>query len=131
MNVNDVLALRLPPHIRSANFLDTGGKATAQTISTSLKLILSDARVSVVFVNIFGGLTLGDMIAEGIVLAFKEVGVRVPVVVRIKGSNEEEGREVLKKAGLPVLAFDDFEEAVRKVGELAGAAVKGEGEEKQ
>ncbi|KAF2658760.1 succinyl-CoA ligase-like protein subunit alpha [Lophiostoma macrostomum CBS 122681] len=120
MNTNDVLALRLLPHTTSANFLDTGGKATSATIATSFKLILSDPRVKVIFVNIFGGLTLGDMIAEGIILAFKEVGVRKPVVVRIRGTNEERGREVLRRADLPIKAFDGFEEAVREVGRLAG-----------
>jgi succinyl-CoA synthetase alpha subunit len=119
MNTNDVLNLRLSPSTHSANFLDTGGKATASTIKTSFKLILSDPRVSVVFVNIFGGLTLCDMIAEGIILAFKEVGVEKPVVVRLRGTNEEEGRKVLMQAKLPIHAFDDFEEAVLKVGELA------------
>ena len=122
MNTNDVLHLRLsqPPYsTANANFLDTGGKATSQTIKTSFKLILSDPRVAVVFVNIFGGLTLADMIAEGIILAFKEIGVNKPVVVRLKGTNEEKGQEVLRKANLPIHAFDDFEEAVRKVGELA------------
>ncbi|ORY16707.1 succinyl-CoA synthetase-like protein [Clohesyomyces aquaticus] len=124
MNTVDVLSLRLaspgtthPTY--SANFLDTGGKATSATISTSFKLILSDPRVSVVFVNIFGGLTLCDMIAEGIILAFKEVGVKKPVVVRLRGTNEEKGREVLERAKLPIRAFDDFEEAVREVGRLA------------
>ncbi|KAJ4332366.1 hypothetical protein N0V95_009679 [Ascochyta clinopodiicola] len=122
MNTNDVLHLRLsvPPYsTANANFLDTGGKATSQTIKTSFKLILSDPRVAVVFVNIFGGLTLADMIAEGIILAFKEVGVNKPVVVRLRGTNEEKGRKVLEGANLPIHAFDDFEEAVRKVGELA------------
>lgn len=122
MNTNDVLHLRLshPPYsTANANFLDTGGKATAQTIMTSFKLILSDPRVAVIFVNIFGGLTLADMIAEGIILAFKEVGVDKPVVVRLRGTNEEKGRKVLEGANLPIHAFDDFEEAVRKVGELA------------
>lgn len=122
MNTNDVLHTRLsqpPYHTTSANFLDTGGKATSSTIKTSFKLILSDPRVSVVFVNIFGGLTLGDMIAEGIIMAFKEVGVDKPVVVRIRGTNEEEGRKVLMAANLPIHAFDDFEEAVKKVGDLA------------
>ncbi|KAF2009935.1 succinyl-CoA ligase-like protein subunit alpha [Aaosphaeria arxii CBS 175.79] len=125
MNTNDVLSLRLSPTTTSANFLDTGGKATSQTISTSFKLILQDPRVAVVFVNIFGGLTLGDMIAEGIILAFKEVGVDKPVVVRIKGTNEEEGRRILQEARLPIVAFDDFEEAVREVGRLAGVASDG------
>jgi len=122
MNTNDVLTLRLssPPFsTSSANFLDTGGKATSETIKTSFKLILSDPHVSVVFVNIFGGLTLCDMIAEGIILAFKEVGVNKPVVVRLRGTNEEKGQEVLRKANLPIKAFDDFEEAVREVGRLA------------
>lgn len=120
LNTNDVLHTRLSPATTSANFLDTGGKATSQTISTSFKLILSDPRVAVVFVNIFGGLTLCDMIAEGIILAFKEVGVDKPVVVRLRGTNEERGMQVLREANLPIHAFDGFEEAVRKVGELAG-----------
>jgi succinyl-CoA synthetase alpha subunit len=119
MNTNDVLNLRLSPSTTSANFLDTGGKATSSTIKTSFKLILSDPRVSVVFVNIFGGLTLCDMIAEGIIMAFKEVGVDKPVVVRLRGTNEELGQRVLTEAKLPIHAFDDFEEAVKKVGELA------------
>jgi succinyl-CoA synthetase alpha subunit len=119
MNTNDVLHARLAPATTSANFLDTGGKATSSTIKTSFKLILSDPRVSVVFVNIFGGLTLCDMIAEGIIMAFKEVGVNKPVVVRLRGTNEELGQRVLREAKLPIHAFDDFEEAVRKVGELA------------
>jgi succinyl-CoA synthetase alpha subunit len=122
MNTNDVLHLRLsqPPYsTANANFLDTGGKATSQTIKTSFKLILSDPRVAVVFVNIFGGLTLADMIAEGIILAFKELGVEKPVVVRLRGTNEEKGQKVLQDANLPIYAINDFEEAVRKVGELA------------
>ncbi|KAH8728704.1 succinyl-CoA ligase-like protein subunit alpha [Phaeosphaeriaceae sp. PMI808] len=123
MNTNDVLHLRLshPPYSTTgANFLDTGGKATAGTIKTSFKLILADPRVSVVFVNIFGGLTLCDMIAEGIIMAFREVGVDKPVVVRLRGTNEGVGQRVLGEARLPIHVFDDFEEAVRKVGELAG-----------
>ncbi|KAG9198948.1 hypothetical protein G6514_009225 [Epicoccum nigrum] len=125
MNTNDVLHLRLsqPPYsTANANFLDTGGKATSQTIMTSFKLILSDPRVAVVFVNIFGGLTLADMIAEGIILAFKEVEVGKPVVVRLRGTNEEKGQEVLAKANLPIFAINDFEEAVKKVGDLANEA---------
>jgi succinyl-CoA synthetase alpha subunit len=134
MNTNDLLSLRLNPSsthpqsplqnitsfpTSSANFLDTGGKATSETIKTSFKLILSDPRVSVVFVNIFGGLTLCDMIAEGIILAFKEIGVNKPVVVRLRGTNEEKGQQVLKEANLPIVAVNDFEEAVVEVGRLA------------
>lgn len=124
MNTNDVLHLRLsqPPYsTANANFLDMGGKATSQTIKTSFKLILADPRVAVIFVNIFGGLTLADMIAEGIILAFKELGVDKPVVVRLRGTNEEKGQKVLQDAQLPIYAINDFEEAVKKVGELANA----------
>lgn len=103
----------------AANFLDTGGKATSETVRRSFEIILQDDRVRVVFVNIFGGLTLGDMIARGIVLAYKEVDIRVPVVVRIRGTNEEEGQRIIAESGLPLYAFDDFEEAAKKAIELA------------
>jgi succinyl-CoA synthetase alpha subunit len=120
LNTIDILHTRLSPRTSPANFLDTGGKATAATISTSFRLILSDARVSVVFVNIFGGLTRCDMIAEGIVMAFQEVGVKVPVIVRLRGTREEQGRKVLEGAGLGgIEVFEGFEEAVERVGELA------------
>lgn len=104
---------------RAANFLDTGGKATSETVKKSFEIILRDPRVKVVFVNIFGGLTLGDMIARGVVLAFKELEVRVPVVVRIRGTNEKEGQAVISDSGLPLFAFDDFEEAAAKAVELS------------
>ncbi|KAI9644558.1 hypothetical protein NHQ30_006579 [Ciborinia camelliae] len=80
---------------KAANFMDTGGKATAETVKRGFEAILRDARVKVVLVNVFGGLTLGDMIAEGILLAFGQVGVRVPVVVRIRGTNELEGQRIV------------------------------------
>lgn len=105
---------------RAANFLDTGGKATSETVRRSFEIILKDDRVRVVFVNIFGGLTLGDMIARGIVLAYKEVDIKVPVVVRIRGTNEEEGQRIIAESGLPLYAFDDFEQAAKKAVELAG-----------
>ena len=106
---------------RAANFLDTGGKATSETVKKSFEVILSDPRVRVVFVNIFGGLTLGDMIAKGVVLAFKELSPRVPVVVRIRGTNEKEGQRIIAESGLPLFAFDDFEEAAAKAIELSRA----------
>lgn len=105
---------------RAANFLDTGGKATSETVRRSFEIILKDDRVRVVFVNIFGGLTLGDMIARGIVLAYNEVDIKVPVVVRIRGTNEEEGQRIIAESGLPLYAFDDFEEAAKKAVKLAG-----------
>lgn len=106
----------------AANFLDTGGKATAETVRKSFEIILRDARVKVIFVNIFGGLTLGDMIARGIILAFQEVGIQVPVVVRIRGTNEAEGQQIIAESGLPLFAFDDFEEAAAKAIQLADEA---------
>ncbi|KAK3952261.1 succinyl-CoA synthetase-like protein [Pseudoneurospora amorphoporcata] len=104
---------------KAANFLDTGGKATSETVKESFRLILQDPRVKVVFVNIFGGLTLGDMIARGIIMAFKELSLTVPVVVRIRGTNEEEGQKIIAESGLPLYAFDDFEEAAAKAIELS------------
>jgi succinyl-CoA synthetase alpha subunit len=79
----------------AANFLDTGGKATSETVKKSFHVILQDPRVKVIFVNIFGGLTRGDMIAEGVVLAFQELEMRLPVVVRIRGTNQEEGQRIV------------------------------------
>jgi succinyl-CoA synthetase alpha subunit len=80
---------------QAANFLDTGGKATSETVKKSFQVILQDPRVKVIFVNIFGGLTLGDMIANGVLLAFKELEMRLPVVVRIRGTNEAEGQKIV------------------------------------
>ncbi|KAF2102928.1 succinyl-CoA ligase subunit alpha [Rhizodiscina lignyota] len=110
---------------KAANFLDTGGKATSETVKQSFELILQDPRVKVIFVNIFGGLTLGDMIARGVVLAFKELNMPVPVVVRIRGTNEKEGQKIIAESGLDLFAFDDFEDAARKVMELAEKGMKG------
>ncbi|PBP22517.1 hypothetical protein BUE80_DR006502 [Diplocarpon rosae] len=106
----------------AANFLDTGGKATSETVKRSFQIILRDERVKVVFVNIFGGLTLGDMIAEGVLLAFRELEMVVPVVVRIRGTREEEGQKIISESGLPLHAFDDFQEAAAKAIELAKKA---------
>ncbi|KAI5921619.1 succinyl-CoA synthetase-like protein [Camillea tinctor] len=105
-----------------ANFLDTGGKATSETVKRSFEIILRDPRVKCIFVNIFGGLTLGDMIARGVVMAFKDLQVRVPVVVRIRGTNEEQGQRIIAESGLPLFAFDDFDEAAAKAIALAKKA---------
>lgn len=104
----------------ASNFLDTGGKATSATVKKSFELILRDPRVKVIFVNIFGGLTDGGMIAEGILLAFKEVDMKgVPVIVRIRGTNEEVGQRIIAESGLGLEAFDGFEEAAGRVLEIA------------
>jgi succinyl-CoA synthetase alpha subunit len=80
---------------KAANFLDTGGKATSETVKKSFQVILQDPRVKAIFVHIFGGLTLGDMIANGVLLAFKELEMKIPVVVRIRGTNETEGQKIV------------------------------------
>lgn len=121
--MNTVDSLELPPHNGlCANFLDTGGKATSQTVKTSFELILRDERVKVIFVNIFGGLTDCGMIADGVILAFKEVDMKgVPVIVRLRGTNEEVGQKKIAESGLSLEAFDGFEEAAKRVCELARA----------
>ncbi|KAJ5082648.1 hypothetical protein N7532_011691 [Penicillium argentinense] len=102
-----------------ANFLDTGGKATSETVKSSFRIICSDPRVKAVFVNIFGGLTRCDMIAEGIILAFRDLNMQVPVVVRLRGTNEELGQKMIAESGLPLHAFDGFEDAAKKIISLA------------
>ena len=105
---------------KATNFLDTGGKATSETVKKSFELILKDSRVKVIFVNIFGGLTDGAMIANGILLAFKEVDMKnVPVVVRIRGTNEEVGQKTIAESGLDLEAFDGFAEAAKRVVDIA------------
>lgn len=78
-----------------ANFLDTGGKATSETVKSSFRIIKSDSRVKGIFVNIFGGLTRCDMIADGIIMAFRDLDMQVPVVVRLRGTNEEKGQQMV------------------------------------
>ena len=121
--MNTLDSLSLPPlNGKCTNFLDTGGKATSQTVKTSFELILADERVKVIFVNIFGGLTDCGMIAEGVLLAFKEVDMRgVPVVVRLRGTNEEVGQKTIAESGLGLEAFDGFAEAAARVVELSRA----------
>ncbi|KAL2829556.1 succinyl-CoA synthetase-like protein [Aspergillus pseudoustus] len=116
MNTVDALALHGG---HCANFLDTGGKATSETVRTSFRIITSDPRVKAIFVNIFGGLTRCDMIAEGIILAFKDLNLQVPVVVRLRGTNEELGQKMIAESGLPLHAFDSFEDAAQKAISLA------------
>lgn len=91
-----------------ANFLDVGGGATAERVAEAFKLILSDEKVKVVLVNIFGGIVRCNLIAEGIIEAIKEVGVSVPVIVRLEGTNAEQGRQILKDSGLDIIAADDL-----------------------
>jgi len=103
-----------------ANFLDVGGGATADRVAAAFKLILSNENVAAIMVNIFGGIVRCDLIAEGIISAVKEVGVKVPVVVRLEGTNVEKGRELLANSGLDIIAADDLTDAAKKA--IAAAA---------
>ena len=103
-----------------ANFLDVGGGATAERVAAAFKLILSNENVAAILVNIFGGIVRCDLIAEGIVSAVKEVGVQVPVVVRLEGTNVDKGRELLANSGLDIIAAQDLTDAAKKV--VAAAA---------
>ena len=100
---------------KPANFLDVGGGATKERVAEAFKIILSDDNVSAVLVNIFGGIVRCDMIAEGIIAAVKEVGVKVPVVVRLEGTNAEAGREVLASSDVNIIAAESLTDAATKV----------------
>lgn len=103
-----------------ANFLDVGGGATAERVAAAFKLILSNDSVEAILVNIFGGIVRCDLIAEGIITAVKEVGVSVPVIVRLEGTNVDKGRELLANSGLDIIAAEDLTDAAKKV--VAAAA---------
>jgi succinyl-CoA synthetase beta subunit len=104
-----------------ANFLDVGGGATKERVSEAFKIILSDSAVKAVFVNIFGGIVRCDMIAEGIIGAVKEVGVKVPVVVRLEGNNADLGAKILAESGLNIIAANSLAEAAQAVVKAAEA----------
>jgi succinyl-CoA synthetase beta subunit len=97
-----------------ANFLDVGGTATAERVTAAFQLILSNERVRAVLVNIFGGIVRCDVIAEGIVQAVRQVGVSVPVIVRLEGTNADKARKILAASGLPITAAKDLTEAATK-----------------
>jgi succinyl-CoA synthetase beta subunit len=102
-----------------ANFLDVGGGTTVEKVSEAFKLILSDPEVKAVLVNIFGGIVQCDVIAQGILAAVEQVHVTVPVVVRLEGTHAEQGRELLAKSGVNIVAADDLEHAAEQVVALA------------
>ena len=104
---------------KAANFLDVGGGATAATVARALGIILSDEAVKAILVNIFGGIMRCDTIAEGIITAIREVGVRVPVIVRLEGTNVELGKAMLRDSGLDVVAAEDLSDAARRAVALA------------
>jgi len=103
-----------------ANFLDVGGGATKERVTEAFKLILSSDKVKAIFVNIFGGIVRCDMIAEGIIAAVKEVDVKVPVIVRLEGTNVEAGKKLLAESGLAITPADDINDGAKKA--VAAAA---------
>jgi succinyl-CoA synthetase beta subunit len=98
-----------------ANFLDVGGGATAEKVAAAFKIITSDPKVRAILVNIFGGIMRCDVIAEGVVAAVREVGLKVPLVVRLEGTNVERGKEIIRESGLNIIPADDLDDAARKV----------------
>jgi succinyl-CoA synthetase beta subunit len=98
-----------------ANFLDVGGGATKERVTTAFKLILSDPNVEGILVNIFGGIMRCDVIADGVVAAAREVSLNVPLVVRLEGTNVELGKKILNQSGLPIIAADNLADAAEKV----------------
>jgi succinyl-CoA synthetase beta subunit len=98
-----------------ANFLDVGGGATKERVTTAFKIILSDPNVEGILVNIFGGIMRCDVIAEGVVAAAKEVSLHVPLVVRLEGTNVELGKKILAQSGLPILSADNLADAAEKI----------------
>jgi succinyl-CoA synthetase beta subunit len=106
-----------------ANFLDVGGGASREKVTAAFKIITADPNVKGILVNIFGGIMRCDVIAEGVVAAVKEVGLKVPLVVRLEGTNVKEGKAILRESGLNVIPADDLDDAAQKI----VAAIKGQG----
>jgi len=106
-----------------ANFLDVGGGASKEKVTAAFKIITADPAVKGILVNIFGGIMRCDIIAEGVIAAVKEVGLKVPLVVRLEGTNVKEGKAILNSSGLDVISADDLDDAAQKI----VAAVKGRG----
>jgi succinyl-CoA synthetase beta subunit len=98
-----------------ANFLDVGGGATKDKVTEAFKIITSDPNVKGILVNIFGGIMRCDVIAEGVVAAVKEVGLQVPLVVRLEGTNVEKGKEIINNSGLNVIAADNLSDGAEKI----------------
>ena len=100
---------------RPANFLDVGGGATKERVTTAFKIILSDDNVEGILVNIFGGIMRCDIIAEGVVAAAREVSLKVPLVVRLEGTNVDQGKQIMADSGLPIISGDNLADAAAKI----------------
>jgi succinyl-CoA synthetase beta subunit len=98
-----------------ANFLDVGGGATKEKVTAAFKIITADPRVKGILVNIFGGIMKCDIIAEGVIAAVKEVGLQVPLVVRLEGTNVELGKKIIKDSQLNVISADNLDDAAKKI----------------
>ena len=98
-----------------ANFLDVGGGASPERVANAFKLVLQDKKVGAMLVNIFAGINRCDWVAQGVVQAVREVGVNVPLVVRLAGTNVEEGRAIIDGSGLPIIQADSLADAAAKV----------------
>lgn len=105
-----------------ANFLDVGGGASTEQVTNAFRLILSDPKVKAILVNIFGGIMRCDVIAEGVVLAVKTLGLKVPLVVRLEGTNVDKGKEILAASKLNIIAASDMKDAAQKIVAAAGQA---------
>jgi succinyl-CoA synthetase beta subunit len=103
-----------------ANFLDVGGGANAEQIRNAFKILMSDKNVKAVLINIFGGILRCDVLAQGVIAAVKELGVPVPIVIRMEGTNVDEGKRLLRDSGMNFTTADDMSEAAEKVVQLAG-----------
>jgi succinyl-CoA synthetase beta subunit len=98
-----------------ANFLDVGGGATKDKVAAAFKIITADPKVKGILVNIFGGIMRCDVIAEGVIAAVKDVGLDVPLVVRLEGTNVELGKQIIADSGLNVISADDLDDAAQKI----------------
>ncbi|EAU93446.2 succinate-CoA ligase [Coprinopsis cinerea okayama7 len=116
MATMDVLALHGG---NPANFLDVGGGATPETVKKAFEILLADPKVKSIFINIFGGIMRCDYIAEGVIKATKELGLNIPLVVRLKGTKEAEAKQMIKDSGLTIIPFDSLDEAAEKAVQLA------------
>jgi succinyl-CoA synthetase beta subunit len=104
-----------------ANFLDVGGGASAEKVAAAFSIILADAAVKAVFINIFGGIMRCDVLATGVVQAAKEMQLRVPVIVRMEGTNVEIGKQILADSGLDITTATDMADGAKKAVQAAGA----------
>ena len=110
-----------------ANFLDVGGGANAEQIRNAFKILMSDKNVKAVLINIFGGILRCDVLAQGVIAAVKELGVPVPIVIRMEGTNVDEGKRQLRESGMKLTTTDSMDEAAKKVVELGKQMLRDSG----